>query len=311
VNDNHLGGLQTDDLDVFNTLIPDTPSATWHSEQRSSMNMESLRDISGMVGKTINMQPVPGSHARRTLHGSRRDMSSGRANLRLPSASPVPSSCPSTSPPSIVDSRARAPPEGCEVSLYPTIEPEVRCRCRCPPAPEHSGRQQASPPIDADADADGEELERAERRSLPVRNGTSRFHPVHPQPHSQPPPPRGRSSCAYPGRAARGENEGQTCLHLAAAEGSSTLVRYFLGRGMWPNARDSHGLTALHYAIRGGHEDTVSELLLGGADIEVTDYRGRTALHFAIEKRQERIVFQLIGGGANMHATVAGCKSTQ
>jgi hypothetical protein len=100
-------------------------------------------------------------------------------------------------------------------------------------------------------------------------------------------------------------SHGQTCLHLAAAKGSSGLIKYLLEGGMSPDTTDSNGFTALHYAIGGGHEETVSLLLRKGADVEVTDNGGRTALHFAIEEKQDDIAVLLINEGADMHATVS------
>ncbi|KMU72212.1 hypothetical protein CISG_00521 [Coccidioides immitis RMSCC 3703] len=278
VNDGHIGEMQPELLDVFDSLTQEPPSANWDPEPiypSPSTDNEPPREVNGTASKNITLQPVLAHHERRTPNDSGRELDSRRERLALPTASPP-----------MMDSCSHAQ-SIVELSSRPAVEPLSRCPTR------DSRLQQLSPSMSI---VDHEELE---RRSLSGRARTSSFR------QRQPRRPCEHNS-HYQARTMRSESQGQTCLHLAAAKGSCALIRYFLGRGMRPDTRDGEGLTALHHAIRGGHEDTVNTLLLGGADIEVTDSHGRTALHYAVEQRQDNIVILLIHKGANMHATVSG-----
>lgn len=81
------------------------------------------------------------------------------------------------------------------------------------------------------------------------------------------------------------DQEGRTPLHIAAAEGRSEIVEYFLDTELINvNATKRNGNTPLHEAVLGGHI-AVIKLLLSAKDIDVNakNNDGSTPLHLAVE----------------------------
>ncbi|KIW05620.1 uncharacterized protein PV09_03491 [Verruconis gallopava] len=79
----------------------------------------------------------------------------------------------------------------------------------------------------------------------------------------------------------KGDNNGQTALHLACACGSFPTVRKLLDYGSSVNKRDFQKRTSLHVAARTGAVDLVKMLLDEGADPELLTASKRTPLHEA------------------------------
>ena len=79
-------------------------------------------------------------------------------------------------------------------------------------------------------------------------------------------------------------HEGVTCLHLACANGSVSLVRLLLCNHANPNAATAEGWTPLHTAVRchpscDRARRVLTLLLSHGADASIADSKGKTALH--------------------------------
>ncbi len=74
------------------------------------------------------------------------------------------------------------------------------------------------------------------------------------------------------------DNNGQTCLYLAANSGDTATVHALLAAGADGNARTVWDETPLMAAALWGHAATVRALLVGGADAQARDQRGQTAL---------------------------------
>ena len=78
-------------------------------------------------------------------------------------------------------------------------------------------------------------------------------------------------------RARRGDNDGNTPLHLAVTNDNPTTVRVLLPYSN-VNQRTTEGLTAIHLAASLGYVEIIQLLLTDGADVEITCRRGWTPL---------------------------------
>ena len=82
---------------------------------------------------------------------------------------------------------------------------------------------------------------------------------------------------------AMGRNE----LHMAAMNGNTACVKYYLSQGMDPNAKGGvDGNTALHFIVMANrkdqwYEETARALIEGGADTQATNDDGSTVLEYA------------------------------
>lgn len=97
-----------------------------------------------------------------------------------------------------------------------------------------------------------------------------------------------------------------TLLHIAAAQGSVTLLELLLGRqnhsqpliNLRENAK-SGGFSALHHAVIHGHVRAAEILLEKGADMNAQDVEGFTCLHHCCRRGDVRMAEILIAKGAN------------
>lgn len=129
-------------------------------------------------------------------------------------------------------------------------------------------------------------------------------------------------------------DDGRSCLHVAASLGKLSIVELLLDRGAGPNARDCTGFTASYEAVRNGHaavafalhkragqlglstEEAASELnkavrqdnmgilrrlIANGAEPDSPDYDGRTCMHVAASFGNIEMVEFLIRRGVNMN----------
>ena len=107
-----------------------------------------------------------------------------------------------------------------------------------------------------------------------------------------------------------------TPLHIAASEGSSSLVRFLIENGANVNASGFGAITPLHMAvmrddfnIKELELDTfkiVSDLIINGANINTTSDNDFTALQYAAGFNQDiKIIKLLVDNGANINATVS------
>ncbi len=108
------------------------------------------------------------------------------------------------------------------------------------------------------------------------------------------------------------DEQGQTLLMAAAAEGRKRVVAFLLAAHLDANQRDRAERTALFYAAEQGHDAVVDALLAAGANPNVADRNGDTPLHVAIAHRQQRAVTLLTRHGANLAArNAAGWTAAQ
>lgn len=87
---------------------------------------------------------------------------------------------------------------------------------------------------------------------------------------------------------------GQTALCVAAAKGSTSIVRFLLEAGAEPNIRPDDGETALIQAAERGHAHIVRMLLGGGANPDIQSMSGETALIEAAESGHSETVAVLL-----------------
>ncbi|HBV99136.1 MAG TPA: hypothetical protein DEF36_19110 [Desulfotomaculum sp.] len=82
-------------------------------------------------------------------------------------------------------------------------------------------------------------------------------------------------------------------------QGSLTMAKIHLDRGMDPDTRDIYSATALMLAVRGGHSQVVRALLDKGSDVNARSDDGITALMAAAYMGQAGIVKMLLAAGGD------------
>lgn len=97
-------------------------------------------------------------------------------------------------------------------------------------------------------------------------------------------------------------NEGKTCLHLAAESltpSTATILQVLCKKKkQLQNARDKYGRTSLHSAAVAGNVEAVKILLTMGSDSTITDNDHYTAMHLATGN-----IYPFV------HTVYLGCKS--
>lgn len=86
----------------------------------------------------------------------------------------------------------------------------------------------------------------------------------------------------------------ETLLHVAAARGHLSIMKYLLSKGARTGVKDRKGRTALHRAAEKRHGGAVQMLLRGGASMHTLDMEGKTALHWAAENNHSYILKMLL-----------------
>lgn len=86
----------------------------------------------------------------------------------------------------------------------------------------------------------------------------------------------------------------ETLLHVAAARGHLSIMKYLLSKGARTGVKDRKGRTALHRAAEKGHGGAVQMLLRGGASMHTLDMEGKTALHWAAENNHSHILKMIL-----------------
>ena len=84
-----------------------------------------------------------------------------------------------------------------------------------------------------------------------------------------------------------GDNEGNICLHYAAAENQLEVMKYLTSRGQLINelhsVKNKYGASPLHIAAANGSLDVIKYIIKQHHSVwntKHTDYRGRTVLHY-------------------------------
>eukprot|EP00698_Gefionella_okellyi_P019392 TRINITY_DN5940_c0_g1_i1.p1 TRINITY_DN5940_c0_g1~~TRINITY_DN5940_c0_g1_i1.p1 ORF type:complete len:1275 (-),score=349.80 TRINITY_DN5940_c0_g1_i1:26-3850(-) len=91
-------------------------------------------------------------------------------------------------------------------------------------------------------------------------------------------------------------------LHLAAACGSKTVVKYLFNSGLDINAKDSAGDTPLSTAAKHGEENIALKLLKHGADILNCTSKETTLVHLAVRTRLCALLRELLKRGLSVDA---------
>lgn len=98
------------------------------------------------------------------------------------------------------------------------------------------------------------------------------------------------------------EQNGWTLLHHAAHCGNLDIIRLLVAKGHDIHARDTTcGRLAAHIAAREGHTETVEYFLNKGVSVDETDKVGWTMLHYATWKSSSQTVRLLIKNGARVN----------
>jgi len=100
---------------------------------------------------------------------------------------------------------------------------------------------------------------------------------------------------------AQDENN-QTPLHMAAAQGHGEIAEFLISRGADLNAQNTYGYTAVHFAIMRGHMETAILLIQKGADVNIPTVWGSTPLHTKARAGDLAAVELLLKHGAHVHA---------
>ena len=78
------------------------------------------------------------------------------------------------------------------------------------------------------------------------------------------------------------DDEGFTCLHMAAQEGYDAIAMMLLRKGALVDATDDSGVTPLMLAAEAGHDVCVAILVKEKANVLLSDKLGKTALFRAV-----------------------------
>lgn len=111
-------------------------------------------------------------------------------------------------------------------------------------------------------------------------------------------PPQGIPALG-PETVSETNSEGNTALHLAAAEGLTRWVRLLLESGAKPDLLNHEGLSPMHLAARNGRSELLSLMLAKlPAAVNLLSSRGQTPLYLAVMHRQAEAAGVLLAAGA-------------
>ena len=89
----------------------------------------------------------------------------------------------------------------------------------------------------------------------------------------------------------------RSALHLASADGHSSLLQLLIDHRGDVNSRDITGGTPLHFASQEGHLSCVAMLLQAGADPLMPDKTGALSIHHSASLNHHRVVHFFIEQG--------------
>ena len=95
------------------------------------------------------------------------------------------------------------------------------------------------------------------------------------------------------------DDEGATCLAVAAYSGNTETVRYLVGLPHVDVMYRNNDFTALHAAAANKATDVAQVLIDAGADIDAMDIEGRAPLYFACASGALDVVKMLVRAGAD------------
>ncbi|KAI9223898.1 ankyrin repeat-containing domain protein [Blastocladiella britannica] len=95
---------------------------------------------------------------------------------------------------------------------------------------------------------------------------------------------------------ARGNDAGNTALHMASANGHLDIVQFLLEKlaGVHVNAANEQGNTPMHWAALNGHVEIVTALIAAGADLTLTNKAGKSPLIEAQDASHENVAVELL-----------------
>ncbi|KAM0717310.1 hypothetical protein Q7P37_007162 [Cladosporium fusiforme] len=97
-----------------------------------------------------------------------------------------------------------------------------------------------------------------------------------------------------------GEDQRNSLLLKAAAQGQLPRVRYLIRLGVNIDFSDDQGFTALHHAVLSGFEDCVQELIDAGIDVDAPSFSSESPLNVAAQKKRLNVVKLLLDARANV-----------
>ena len=98
------------------------------------------------------------------------------------------------------------------------------------------------------------------------------------------------------------DNHGASALLCCAAWGNYQLFQYFIKMGSNINQRNKYDQNCLHRAASGGYMDLCKILVEKyNFDIHVTDYFGKSALHYCVENGNHRLFHYLLDMGSDIN----------
>jgi uncharacterized protein len=102
--------------------------------------------------------------------------------------------------------------------------------------------------------------------------------------------------------------DGVTALHLACFYGQEEAAQRLLEAGADPSvrARNDQGNTPLQEAAANGHSNIVLLLLAHGAEVDTRNHQGWTALHLAASRGHQDVVEALLLSGPHSSRTEEG-----
>ena len=100
------------------------------------------------------------------------------------------------------------------------------------------------------------------------------------------------------------DNDGRTPLHLAAEIGYTPTIDLLLTKGARVNSQDKNGRVALHYAVLGASNDAALLLLSKRSVVDARDKKGWTPLYLASVNDLPRMVELLVNKGAHVNPKI-------
>lgn len=95
-----------------------------------------------------------------------------------------------------------------------------------------------------------------------------------------------------------------------AREGQTDELLEFLDHGLAVDTRDDQGNTCLMLAAYHGQEATVRALIGRGADVDLRNHRDQSPIAGALFKGEEGIVTLLVAAGADLNAGTPSARAT-